>query len=74
MLINSTKIKQDTADDYPIFFAVSEKGDKDNSGDYIYVKNGNGQYKLDLNGHLIVEHDLHSHEGELCGWHSRSLY
>lgn len=52
--------------DYPIFFAVSEKGGKDNSGDYIYVKNGNGQYKLDKNGHLIVDHDLHNHDGELA--------
>ncbi len=52
-------------DDYPIFFAVSDKGGKDNSGDYIYVKNGNGQYKLDKNGHLIVNHDLHNHGGEL---------
>ncbi len=52
-------------DDYPIFFAVSEKGGKDNSGNYIFVKNGNGQYKLDKNGHLIVDHDLHNHGGEL---------
>lgn len=52
-------------DDYPIFFAVSEKGGKDNSGDYIHVKNGNGQSKLDKNGHLIVNHDLHDHDGEL---------
>lgn len=52
-------------DDYPIFFAVSEKGGKDNSGDYSYVKNGNGQYKLDRNGHMIVDHDLHNHNGEL---------
>ena len=52
-------------DDYPIFFAVSEKGGKDNSGDYIYVKNGNGQRKLDKNGHVIVDHDLHNHDGEL---------
>jgi len=52
-------------EDYPIFFAVSEKGGKDNSGEYIYVKNGNGQYKLDKNGHLIVDHDLHNHDGEL---------
>jgi type I restriction enzyme M protein len=52
-------------DDYPIFFAVSEKGGKDNSGDYIYLKNGNGQYKLDKNGHLIVDHDLHNHNEEL---------
>ena len=52
-------------DDYPIFFAVSEKGGKNNSGDYIYLKNGNGQDKLDRNGHLIVDHDLHNHDGEL---------
>ena len=52
-------------DDYPIFFAVSEKGGKDNSGDYSYVKNGDGQYKLDNNGHLIVDHDLHNHDGML---------
>lgn len=52
-------------DDYPIFFAVSEKGGKDKSGDYIHRKNSNGQYKLDKNGHLIVDHDLHNHDGEL---------
>ena len=51
--------------DYPIFFAVSEKGGKDNSGDYIYFKMENGQDKLDKNGHLIVEQDLHNHGGEL---------
>ena len=52
-------------ENYPIFFAVSKKGGKDNSGDYIHVKNNNGQYKLDKNGHLIVDHDLHNHAGEL---------
>ena len=51
--------------DYPIFFAVSEKAGKDNSGDYIYLKKSDGQYKLDENGHLIVNHDLHNHNGEL---------
>ena len=52
-------------DDYPIFFAVSEKVGKDNSGDYVFLQNSNGQYKLDENGHLIVDHDLHNHNGEL---------
>ena len=52
-------------DDYPTFFAVSEKGGKDNSGDYVYLRNSVGQYQLDQNGHLIVEHDLHNHNGEL---------
>ncbi len=52
-------------EDYPIFFAVSEKPGKDNSGEYVYVKNGNNQPKLDKNGHLIIDHDLHNHNGEL---------
>lgn len=51
--------------DYPIFFAVSEKGGKDNSGEYIYVKNGNGLLKIDKNGHFIIDHDLHNNDGEL---------
>jgi type I restriction enzyme M protein len=51
-------------EDYPIFFGVSEKGGKDNSGEYIYVKNKNGQRKLDRNGHLLIDHDLHNHGGE----------
>jgi len=52
-------------EDYPIFFAVSEKSGKNNSGDYVFLKNGGGQPKLDKNGHMIVEHDLHNHDGEL---------
>jgi len=52
-------------EDYPIFFAVSEKAGKDNSGEYIYLKNGDGKKKLDKYGHIIIEHDLHNHNGEL---------
>lgn len=44
--------------DYPIFFAVSEKGGKDNSGEPIYKKDENGELMLDEHGHLIVDHDL----------------
>ena len=47
------------------FFAVSEKSGKDGSGDYVYLKNENGENKLDRHGHLIVDHDLHNHDGEL---------
>ena len=52
-------------DDYPIFFAVSEKAGKDNSGDYVCFIDANGQVKQDRYGHLIVDHDLHNHDGEL---------
>lgn len=52
-------------DNYSVFLAVSEKGGKDNSGDYVFLENSNGQHKLDKNGHLIVYHDLHNHNEEL---------
>ncbi|MBV9868990.1 MAG: N-6 DNA methylase [Abitibacteriaceae bacterium] len=45
-------------DDYPIFFATSERGGKDNSGDYIYLKDDDGQKLHDLFGHEIVDQDL----------------
>ena len=52
-------------EDYPIFFAVSEKSGKDNSGNYRFIKNEDKQLKLDTHGHPIIEHDLHNHNGEL---------
>ena len=53
------------ANNYSVFLAVSEKGGKDNSGDYVFLENSDGQHKLDKNGHLIVDHDLHNHNEEL---------
>ena len=58
-------------EDYPIFFAVSEKSGKDNSGNYVFLENGNGQHKLDKNGHLIVDHDLHSIAEAFIEWADR---
>ena len=52
-------------ENYPIFFAVSELSGKNTSGEYIFLKDENGEYKLDQNNHLIVKHDLHNHDGEL---------
>lgn len=45
-------------DDYPIFFATSERGGKDNGGDYIYLKDDDGEKLHDLFGHEIVDQDL----------------
>jgi len=44
--------------DYPIFMAVSKKGGKDNSGDYIYKKDKDGNVMYDLKGKKIIDHDL----------------
>lgn len=44
--------------DYPIFMAVSKKGGKDNSGDYIYKKDAGGNYVHDPKGRKVLDHDL----------------
>ena len=45
-------------EDYPVFFAVSQKGGKDNSGEYAYLTNGQGRRLDDLHDHPMVDHDL----------------
>jgi type I restriction enzyme M protein len=47
-----------TREDYPIFFGVSEKSGKDSSGNYIFLKDENGEVMLDEHGHPRVNHDL----------------
>lgn len=48
----------DLMSDYPIFMAVSKKGGKDNSGDYIYKKDPSGNYVHDGKGRKALDHDL----------------
>jgi type I restriction enzyme M protein len=51
--VGNPKIK-----DYPIFFAVSKIPFKDNSGNYIFVKDENGNLILDKKGNPIYQTDL----------------
>ena len=44
--------------DYPIFFATSQTGGKDNRGDYVYLADDKGNCLYDLYGHPMVDHDL----------------
>jgi type I restriction enzyme M protein len=44
--------------DYPIFMAVSEEGGKDNSGEYVYVPDEDGNRVEDIDGNPIVKQDL----------------
>lgn len=46
------------ASDYPIFFATSKLTFKDNSGEYIFVKDDKGNSILDKNGDPIYQSDL----------------
>ena len=45
-------------DDYDIFFAVSQKTGKDNSGKYIFLISDHDQVILDEHGHPKIDHDL----------------
>ncbi len=44
--------------DHPIFMAVSKRGGKDNSGDYIFKKDANGNFVHDARGRKVLDHDL----------------
>lgn len=44
--------------DYPIFMAVSKKSGKDNSGEYVYKKDKNGNILYDQQGKKCLDHDL----------------
>lgn len=44
--------------DYPIFMAVSKKGGKDNSGEYTYKKDSDGNVMFDGGGKKMIDHDL----------------
>jgi type I restriction enzyme M protein len=44
--------------DYPIFMAVSERGGKNNSGDYEYIVDEEGNPVEDASGQPIVDQDL----------------
>ncbi len=50
--------KEEKPVDYPIFMAVSKKGGKDNSGDYVYRKGSDGNYLHDERGKKLLDHDL----------------
>lgn len=44
--------------DYPIFMAVSKKGGKNSSGEYVYKKDANGNYVHDSKGRKVLDQDL----------------
>ncbi|OGD67116.1 hypothetical protein A3F08_00885 [Candidatus Berkelbacteria bacterium RIFCSPHIGHO2_12_FULL_36_9] len=44
--------------DYPIFMAVSQKGGKDNSGEYVYKKDESGESVYDIKGRRVLDSDL----------------
>ena len=50
--------KEEPLKENPIFMAVSKKSGKDNSGDYVYKKDGDGNFIYDAKGRRLIDHDL----------------
>lgn len=48
--------------DYPIFMAVSEEGGKNNSGDYEYITDEQGNVIEDVDGNPVFKQDLVNYE------------
>ncbi|MDP2838345.1 MAG: N-6 DNA methylase [Candidatus Moranbacteria bacterium] len=59
----------ESQEDYPIFMAVSKKGGKDTSGDYIYKKDSEGSIAFDATSKKIIDHDLDEIAEEFLRFH-----
>jgi len=59
--------------DYPIFFAVSKIPFKDNSGNYIFVKDENKNLIFDENGNPIYQTDLFDIADAFIEWGKKRL-
>ena len=60
-------------DDYPVFFATSQQGGKDTSGEYLYLTDDKRQRLYDLHGHPMVDHDLFNLRQYLAGQREQRL-
>ncbi|MGC8757991.1 MAG: N-6 DNA methylase, partial [Caldisericaceae bacterium] len=54
--------------DYPIFFAVSKIPMKDNSGDYVFVRDENGNMVFDEEGNPVFQTDLFDIAEAFINW------
>ena len=61
------------AEDYPIFFATSQDGGKDTSGEYVYLSDDKGRRLYDLHAHPMVDHDLFNLRAALAAQRDQRL-
>ncbi|KKQ18214.1 MAG: Type I site-specific deoxyribonuclease [Berkelbacteria bacterium GW2011_GWA1_36_9] len=59
---------------YSIFMAVSQKSGKNNSGDYDYIKEENGDYRLDSSGNRIYNTDLMEIAEKFIEWGKKEKF
>jgi len=50
--------------DYPVFMAASERGGKDSSGNYTYIKDENGNILEDENGNPLIDQDCVAYQAD----------
>jgi type I restriction enzyme M protein len=60
-------------EDYPIFFAVSKIPMKDNSGNYVFVKDENGNMTFDEEGSPVFQTDLFDIADAFIKWGKEQL-
>ena len=53
-------------DNYSVFFAVSQQGGKDNTGEYVYLTDDKDRRLHDPHDHPIVDHDLYNLHNHLA--------
>ncbi|MDO8593206.1 MAG: N-6 DNA methylase [bacterium] len=58
MFLQKFREGEEAPKDYQIFMAVSKKGGKDSSGEYIYRKDKDGNVMFNMEGKKIIDHDL----------------
>ena len=58
LFLQKWKQNEEPLDNYNIFMAISEKPGKDNSGNYLFIKDEEGKYIEDEEGNRLIEHDL----------------
>jgi len=60
-------------EDYPIFFATSQAGGKDTSGEYVYLSDDKGRRLYDLHAHPMIDHDLFNLRAALASQRDQRL-
>ena len=68
IFLQKLKEGEEAPKDYPIFMAVSKKGGKDSSGEYVYKKDENSNVMFDVRGKKVVDHDLDEIAEEFRGF------
>jgi len=74
LFLQKWKEDEKVPEDYPIFMAVSKRGGKDSSGEYVYKKDKDGNVMYDAQGKKIINHDLDEIAEEFLKFNAEQKY